>query len=105
MVGRVSNQNLHASGPADLIIVAYPEYESQANAIASIHNTHDNLSSVVVTPAQIYNEFSSGAQDISAIRDFVKMFYDRAGSNTAELPKYLLLFGSASYDYKNTNAR
>lgn len=48
---------------------------------------------------QIYNEFSSGAQDISAIRDFVKLMYDNAtGGNE---PKYLLLFGDASFDYKD----
>jgi len=100
LIGRIDNQNLHNLGQADLIIVAYPDFVNQANQIASIHNTHDNLSSVVVTPYQIYNEFSSGAQDVSAIRDFVKMFYDRA-TNESEMPKYLLLFGDASYDYKN----
>jgi hypothetical protein len=99
-VGKVTNQNLHALGSADFIIVSYPDFVSEANRIASIHATHDGLSSVVVTPAQIYNEFSSGAQDISAIRDFVKMFYDRA-TTEAEMPKYLLLFGDASYDYKD----
>ena len=52
----------------------------------------------VTTPDKIYNEFSSGAQDITAIRDFVKMIYDRSG-NTA--PRYLLMFGDASYDYKD----
>ena len=58
---------------------------------------------MVVTPKQIFNEFSSGRQDVSAIRDFAKMLYEQ------ENPlKYLLLFGDASYDPKerlpnNTN--
>ena len=86
---------------ADFIIVAYPDFVSQANSLANIHSTNDSLTSVIVTPSQIYNEFSSGAQDITAIRDFVKMFYDRAAGTPAAAPKYLLLFGNASYDYKN----
>jgi hypothetical protein len=40
-------------------------------------------------------------QDPVAIRDFVKMYFDKAGGNPANRPKYLLLFGDASFDYKN----
>ena len=50
---------------------------------------------------KIFNEFSSGSQDPVAIRDFVKMYYDKAGANVANRPKYLLLFGDASFDYKD----
>lgn len=100
LLGKAENQNLHASGQVDFIIVTYPDFISEANRLASLHSVYDGYSSLVVTPTQIYNEFSSGNQDISAIRDFVKMFYDRA-SNAEELPKYLLFIGDASYDYKN----
>jgi hypothetical protein len=55
----------------------------------------------VVKTDEIYNEFSSGTQDISAIRDFMRMLYDRAGSDQSLMPQYLLLFGAASYDYKD----
>jgi len=101
LIGAIPNQNLHGLNEADFIIVAYPDFVSQANSLANIHSTNDSLTSVIVTPSQIYNEFSSGAQDITAIRDFVKMFYDRAAGTPAAAPKYLLLFGNASYDYKN----
>jgi hypothetical protein len=50
----------------------------------------------LVTVNEIYNEFSSGIQDLSAIRDFVKHIYDK----NPEKLKYLLLFGDCSYDYK-----
>ncbi|MGH2566467.1 MAG: C25 family cysteine peptidase, partial [Ginsengibacter sp.] len=53
------------------------------------------------TTDQVYNEFSSGSPDPSAIRDFVKMYFDKYGNNAADKPKYLLLFGDASYDYKD----
>src|SRR6218665_1513059 len=105
--GTVENQNLHGIANKNMIIVAYPDFYDEAMQLANIHETHDTLTTVVVTPQQIYNEFSSGAQDISAIRDFVKMFYDRAAT-TADMPRYLLLFGDGSYDNKkrfssNTN--
>jgi len=100
-VGNVPNQNLHGTGQVDCIIVTCPAYLDAANKLADFHRNSDNLRVVVVTPQQIYNEFSSGAQDISAIRDFAKMFFDRAGNDTTQMPRYLTLFGGASYDYKN----
>jgi hypothetical protein len=99
-LGAVGNQNLHALSNKDAIIVAHPDFYQQAVQLASFHENNDGLSSIVVKPQDIYNEFSSGAQDVAAIRDFVKMFYDKA-SSTAELPQYLVLFGDGSYDHKN----
>ncbi len=96
--GRVSNQNLHGLAQNDMIIVSYPDFVGEASRIADLHRTNDNMSVVITTPQEIYNEFSSGNQDITAIKDFVKMFYDRAGGNIALMPKYVLLFGDASYD-------
>ncbi len=98
--GKIGNQNLHAFTPVDMIIVAHPNFISQANRLSEFHKQLSNLKVEVVTPQQIYNEFSSGKQDVSAIRDFMKMFYDKAQS-PSELPKYLLLFGDGSYDNKN----
>lgn len=99
-IGRVDNQNLHGLGQTDYLIVSDKTFLSAANRLADFHR-QKGLRVEVVMPQQIYNEFSSGGQDLSAIRDFAKMFYDRAGSNEAEMPKYLLLFGDASIDYKN----
>ncbi len=103
-IGKVTNQNLHGLPQADLIIVSHPLFLTQAKDLADFHTTHDKLRTVVATPQEIYNEFSSGGQDISAIRDFVRMFYKRAGSDTTQMPKYLLLMGGASYDYKYRTA-
>ena len=105
--GKVANQNLHALADKDYIIIAHPDFYSDAIQLATYHENRDTLSTIVVTPQQIYNEFSSGAQDISALRDFVKMFYDKA-TTSSELPKYLLMYGDGSYDNKkrfgsNTN--
>ncbi len=100
-VGSVSNQNLHNIGQPDMIIVTGTGLEAQANQLANHHRTTKGLEVAVVPVEQIYNEFASGTPDLSAIRNFVKMLYDRAGSIQSELPQYLLLFGNGSYDYKD----
>ncbi|MBI4929213.1 MAG: type IX secretion system sortase PorU [Bacteroidetes bacterium] len=106
ITGEIPNQNLHSLAQSDFIIVTNPLFLKEANAIADLHRTQDNMTVSVATTEQVYNEFSSGAQDVSAIRDFVKMFYDRAADST-QLPNYLLLFGRGSYNLKaiinNTN--
>ncbi|MEI6764766.1 MAG: type IX secretion system sortase PorU [Bacteroidota bacterium] len=101
LLGKIANQNLHGMPQADLIVVSHPDFLAQANILAEYHRNTDGLTAVVVTPEQIYNEFSSGMQDVSAIRDFVRMFYDRADGDSVSAPKYLLLFGDGSYDMKN----
>jgi hypothetical protein len=98
-MGKIENQNLHGLGQYEMIIVTHPDFLEQANRLAEHHSNHDNMSVVVVKLQDIYNEFSSGAADISAIRDFVKMMYDKAPAS--QEPDYLLFFGDASYDYKD----
>lgn len=102
LAGTVSNQNLHGINHRDMIIVSHPDFLTQANEIAEIHTQHDDLSSIIVTPQQIYNEFSSGTPDVSAIRNFVRMIYDRHTS--ADTLKYLLFIGDGSYDHKSITA-
>ncbi|MCP9610783.1 type IX secretion system sortase PorU [Coprobacter tertius] len=100
-VGKVANQNLHGLERADLVILVPNEFKNEAERLAEFHRQHDNLSVLVVTPQPIYNEFSSGTPDATAIRRFMKMFYDRAGDNDSLKPLYLLLFGDGSYDNRH----
>ncbi|MCS6904937.1 MAG: type IX secretion system sortase PorU [Bacteroidia bacterium] len=99
-LGRVANQNLHGLPAADYLMIVPPAFLPAAEELANFHRKHFKRSVHIVTPEQIYNEFSSGMQDVSAIRDFVKMFYDRAAGDKKLTPKYLLLFGDGSYDPK-----
>lgn len=99
--GRIQNQNLHNAVRADYLIVVHPPFLPEAQRLAQFHLQKNNLQTVVVTTEQVYNEFSSGTPDPVAIRDFVKMYYDKAAGNAANRPKYLLLFGDASFDYKD----
>uniref|UniRef100_UPI004049F059 type IX secretion system sortase PorU n=1 Tax=Gelidibacter sp. TaxID=2018083 RepID=UPI004049F059 len=112
----VSNQNIkgtifnNAQGQfedVDYIIVTPNNLLSQAERLAQINRTQYNLNVKVVTLNEVYNEFSSGNQDVGAIRNMVKYVYDNASSQENRL-KYLCLFGDASFDYKertpnNTN--
>jgi hypothetical protein len=100
--GPVPNQNLHGIAGTDMVIVSHPLFLSQANQLATHRRNFDGLDVVVVSPEQIYNEFSSGKPDVTAIRDFLRMLYRRA-SGESEMPKYLLLFGKGSYDNRPGN--
>jgi hypothetical protein len=98
-VENVPNQDIHGAGFIEYVIVSHPDFLEQANRLADFHRSFSNLNVLVVTPQMVYNEFSSGAQDITAIKDMMRMFYERAGEGNK--PKYMLLFGDASYDYKD----
>ena len=99
-VSKLVNQDLHAMGATDMIIVVHPNFKAAAERLAEMHRNIDNMTVEVVDVHQIYNEFSSGGQDITAIRDFVRMVYTRNSGGVQPL-KYLLLFGDASYDYRD----
>ena len=103
MFGQVDNQNLHGIRDVDFVIVTYDGFMTQAERLKAIHNSLDpDLDVFITTPEMIYNEFSCGAKDISAIRDFCRMLY--LDSNPGRKIKYLLLLGDCSYDYKNRTA-
>ena len=97
--GTVANQDLHALSPYEMVILTHPDFKNEAQRLATFHEEFDGLSVLVIEPQIIYNEFSSGAQDITGIRDFIKMMYDKA--EPGQEPKYLLLFGDGSFDYKD----
>lgn len=97
----IQNQNLTGiTSEPDYLIVTSENFFEQAEELASYRQTNNGLTPFVVTQEQIFNEFSGGVPDPTAIRDFTKYFYDRALSNGQEPPKYLLLFGDATFDYK-----
>ena len=100
-VSAVANQNLHSKYDFDYLIITHPDFYLQSERLKEIHSRIDDLEIAIVTPQQIYNEFSCGAQDITAIRDYIKMLYEKSGKRL----RYVLLFGDASYDYKNKSGQ
>ncbi len=96
---QVENQNLHGISRTDFVIITPPQFKQQAERVGALHQQYDGMSYTVVETEKIYNEFSSGAQDPTAIRDFMRMLYDK---NVFDGQcGYLLLFGDASFDYRD----
>jgi len=100
-IGKVGNQNLHQPVNADLLIISDPALLGQAQRLALFHVQHDRLKVLAVTSDQVYNEFAGGCPDPASLRDFAKMFYDRSNGDSTKRPRYLLLFGTGSFDYKD----
>lgn len=93
--GTVANQNVHGIASADMVIIYHPDFKAAAERYAQYRQNQNGYEVALVDVFQLYNEFSSGAQDPAAIRNFARMVYDRSDKF-----KYLLLFGDGSYDYK-----
>lgn len=90
----VDNQNLHAEQVPDMLIITNKALLEQAERLAEFRRSYDGLDVLVVTQDKVFNEFSSGVRDAMAYRRMCKMLYDR----NPEKFKYLLLFGSGTYD-------
>ena len=84
----------------DYLIVTSTALRAQAERLAEHNRTYRGLRVKVLTLDEIYNEFSSGKQDIGAIRNLVRYVYENASSSVNRL-KYLCLLGDTSYDYKD----
>lgn len=95
-VGAIENQNIHGIDNIDFAIIYHNDFVDAANLLADHRRSHSGMDIAMVEVSQVYNEFSSGKQDPTAIRDFAKMLLDRN-----EKFKYLLLFGDGSFDYKD----
>lgn len=97
-IGPVENQNIHGLQNVSFVIIYHPEFEDAALELAEHRANHNGENVGTVNILKLYNEFSSGRVDPTAIRDFSRMILER-GTNF----KYLLLFGDGSYDYRHVN--
>jgi len=97
--GRIFKNSQGNFQDIDYLIITPNANYNQAERLAQINRTRNNLNVKVVSLENIYSEFSTGNKDVSAIRNFVKYVYDNA-SNTDKRLKYLCLFGDSSFDYK-----
>ena len=96
-VSRVANQDLIGLATPNLLIITHKDFKAEAERLAMHRSAYNNWSVSVVTTEEIYNDFSSGRQDVSALRDLAKHLRDKDPSAL----KAILLFGKASYDYKD----
>ena len=94
--GKIDNQNLHAIDRADMIVVTHPEFRTQAETLVRHREAYNGYTMRLVSTDEIYNEFSSGKDDPAAIRNFVRMVYERDPAL-----RYLLLMGDGSFDHRD----
>lgn len=97
-IKKIPNQNLHGTSSIALLIVTDSELQAEAQRLADHRTSFSGITSRVVTTEEIFNEFSSGRPDVTAIRDFARLLKKRYPTDF----KHLLLFGKGTYDYKNT---
>ncbi|MBU2447297.1 MAG: type IX secretion system sortase PorU [Bacteroidetes bacterium] len=100
---KIANQNLHGiTSGAEFIIITPKEFKSQADRLKSFKESRKRhpIKTIVINLDEIYNEFSAGILDVTAIRDFVRHAYQ----NWTTKPTYVLLFGDGDYDYRNIEA-
>jgi len=90
------NQNLHGIENTDMVVIYNPDFKSQVERFAAHRAEHNSIKIELATIDQVWNEFGGGSVDPSAIRDFMKMLYERDPNF-----KTLLLFGDGSFDYRN----
>ncbi|MDX1479386.1 MAG: C25 family cysteine peptidase, partial [Saprospiraceae bacterium] len=97
-VDQVPNQNLHGITGADLVIIYHPDFEEAAMRLAEHRRTHSGYRVQAVPIQQVYNEFSGGSVDATAIRNLAVMLKNRDPEF-----RFLLLFGDGTYDMRHLN--
>ncbi|MGF1670879.1 MAG: type IX secretion system sortase PorU [Balneolaceae bacterium] len=98
---QIVNQDLRGiSVFPQYIIITNEVFRDLAQEWAAYRSQRDGFSTVVALQSQIFNEFGGGVPDVTAIRDYVKYLYDRALNAGQPMPEHLLLFGTATFDYK-----
>lgn len=95
-VGKIDSQNLMGLQNISYLVITSAEMMSQAQRIANHHQTKSNMTTAVVDVEKIYNEFSSGGKDLTALRDFIT-YLNRPVNSL----KYVFLLGDTTYDFKN----
>lgn len=96
LVGEVENQNLRSISRADMLIVYAEPFAEAANRLAEHRRVYNDFEVELVEVSKIWNEFASGRQDPSAIRDLIRMIYTKDNQF-----QYVLLIGDGSYDFRN----
>ena len=101
--GQVANQNLHSHASVNMVIITPRNWRRQAERIATMRRA-EGLTVRVITPEEIYNEFSSGSADIGGLRRYLKMLYDRGAGDRNNQLRYCLLMARGTYDNRHNTS-
>ena len=94
--GVVEPTNLHGVERADLVIVTRPLFMEAAQRLANLH-ADEGLTVLLTTQRAVFDEFSSGSVDPTAIKMLMMMLRDRSLEGGWEPPRYLQLFGDGTF--------
>ncbi len=97
---KITNSNIRGNlSGSQMIIITSKDFQTQAQRYATYRSSQSpyKLSTSIYYVDDIYNEFSGGLLDPTAIRDFLKFAYEKWQIK----PFYVLLFGNGTYDYLN----
>jgi hypothetical protein len=94
---RIANQNIRKNAVSELLIITAPLWRKEAERLAAYRSEQSRIESQVVETDEIFNEFSSGKTDVTALRDYIRFLSQKSPGKL----KYVLLFGDATYDYRN----
>jgi Peptidase family C25 len=96
---RIGNQNLHGLTDLHMLIVYPTAFEAAAQRLAEHRRRFSGLTVGLAPVDAVFNEFSSGAKDPTAIRDIARMLLERNPNRF----DYLLLLGDGSFDPKKNS--
>lgn len=98
-VEKIKNQSIKDGITPEMLVVFPEKFRPEAERFIINKKQRQNLEVLGLSTQEIYNEMSSGKVDPSAIRDICKYFWNIEPNKF----RYLLLFGDATFDYKNNN--
>ena len=90
----------------DYILITHSSYAEAAGDLAAWRSEHspdgNGFRVAVVDVQDIYDEFSAGRVDPTAIRNFLRFAFEQwNGGDPAVSPSYVLLLGDAAYDFRD----
>jgi len=86
-----------ADNQADYVVITHPDFRESLQPLVEWRKSR-GLEVTVVTIEEVYDEFSYGLADPTAIRDFLRYAHEHWAEPA---PRYVLLVGDASYDYRD----
>jgi hypothetical protein len=96
----IQQQNKAFDSPSEFIVLTHPDFMEAAVELANYRKINPGYAVQIVTPQEIYNEFSAGQQDLMALRNFIRWRHKHATSNGLKL-RFVTLMGAASYDMQD----
>ena len=101
-ISKLTNTNIHGYADGAEMIIIVPndkDFIAQAERYKQFreNSKYSKVKCYIANLENIYNEFSSGKVDVTAIRNFIRYAY----LNWVIKPKYVLLMGDGIFDYKN----